>query len=273
MKILVVGHNGSGKSSLINDLMGQSIALVGQLHTQTKHPLIQEYQCFVSGTKVTIYDTRGFGDPEVRNEDTVEAIGIMKTVDVILICHKLFDKVDKHTIEELEALTRRMGDDLIDLSILVFTFGDDYLARCSTTPKYTNDNKLTTVSKEKLRKEMETQQKELEKIFKEALQRCGIRKDVVDKIPTCITCGKSLEDGTKKELPTSDNWIVELWDLCVDRCKPDSREFVSSFRIAVLKGLWDFAGGFLGSSTSSFIRALGAAVKGYAEYRIKSLQS
>ena len=131
MKILVVGHNGNGKSSLINEMLGgQKVATVGRPDLQTHHNPIEEYSCKIGDVDVKIFDTRGFGDPSIADKKTMESIIKIKTVDVVFIRHKLYDRIDDATVKELKVLIDSMGDELMDLSILVFTFGDEYLSRC-----------------------------------------------------------------------------------------------------------------------------------------------
>lgn len=50
-------------------------------------------------------------------------------VDVVLICHKLYDPVDPHTMKLLNVLAQYLGDGLMERAIIVFTFGDKYRVR------------------------------------------------------------------------------------------------------------------------------------------------
>ena len=235
MKILVVGHNGSGKSSLINEMLAQEVAPVGRPYDQTDHNPIEEYKHKIGKVEVTIYDTRGFGDPRVADSQTMEAIVKIKTVDVVLICHKLYGRVDDATIKELKVLADSMGNDLIDLSVLVFTFGDDYMTRCD--PEFGDNGRLTDKSKEEIKEAMKMQQIRMEHRLKDAFQKVGIKKDVADCIPSCISCGKRQRNGQQKELPTSENWVDDLWELCEDRCRPEARSFVTSLRQSIFKSV------------------------------------
>lgn len=270
-KILVVGHNGSGKSSLINELLAQKSAHVGQIHTQTKHKPIEEYTCTVDGIEVTILDTRGFGDPEVKNEDTMNAIIKTKEVDVVLICHKLYNRLDRHTTEELQMIVKAMGNDLIDISVLVFTFGDEYKVRHNPQFNDGSCRNLTEKSKAEIKIKMTRQRVEMEHHFKEAFKNCGIKKEIAGKIPSCVSCGKRNDDGTEIELPTSDNWIVDLWKLCADQCPTEAKPFVHNIRKKVLNfivtgafnavGAYALHSAFTSPNSSPFILAAAAVLK------------
>lgn len=231
----MVGHNGSGKSSVINELLARPAACVGEAHTSTKHKSLEEYTCTVDGIEVAILDTRGFGDPEVKNDDTMKAIKKIKSeVGVVIICHKLYDRIDQHTTEELQMIVKGMGNDLIGMSVLVFTFGDEYKTKHEDDDdvEYTDTRcrKLTDESKEVIKIQMTRQKVEMEHLFRKAFQNCGIHKEITDKIPSCISCGKRYKDGTERELPTSDNWVVDLWGLCADRCKPEAKTYIGSIK-------------------------------------------
>uniref|UniRef100_A0A1X7SZI1 AIG1-type G domain-containing protein n=1 Tax=Amphimedon queenslandica TaxID=400682 RepID=A0A1X7SZI1_AMPQE len=49
-----------------------------------------------------------------------------------------------------------------------------------------------------------------------------LKKDTIDKIPFCIA-----GEEDKKKLPTTHDWIRELWGQCLYRCKEDVRNFLS----------------------------------------------
>uniref|UniRef100_A0A1X7SVF8 AIG1-type G domain-containing protein n=1 Tax=Amphimedon queenslandica TaxID=400682 RepID=A0A1X7SVF8_AMPQE len=235
MKILVLGQNESGKSSLINEMLGINIATVGKPDHETQYNLIEELSCKVGEVEVTVYNTIGFGDPSITEKKTMESIAKIKTVDIVLICHKLYDRIDDATVKKLKVLVDIIGNDLIDLSVLVFTFGDEYQMRCE--PEYTNDGRLTQESKEEIKDGLVTLQAKMECRLKEVLKMIGIKHTVANKIPSCVTCGKRKKNGKQKELPISDNWIKDLWDLCEQRCKPEARPFVRSAKSTILERL------------------------------------
>ena len=258
MKILVVGHNGSGKSSLINEMLGgQKVATVGRPDDQTHHDPIEEHSCKVGDVDVTIFDTRGFGDPSIKDKKIMESIIKIKTVDVVVICHRLYDRIDDATIKELQVLVDKMGNDLIDLSVLVFTFGDDYLSRCE--PEFTHDGKLTEDSKEEIKNELVAQKAIIECKLKEVFKSIGINEIIANKIPSCMSCGKRKKNGEQKELPTSDNWIDDLWDLCEQRCKPEARPFVRSMRSTIIDAL--MMGGVGGGTVGAVVGGVASGIK------------
>ncbi|XP_019857244.1 PREDICTED: uncharacterized protein LOC109585567 [Amphimedon queenslandica] len=251
MKILVVGHNGSGKSSLINEMLGgRNIATVGRPDDQIGHDPVEKHRCKVGGINVTIYDTRGLSDPLITDQSTMNAIvdGI-ESIDIVLICHKLYDRIDDATVKELKVLVGNMHDDLIDLSILVFTFGDEYQIRCDPVHE----------SEEEIKENMKIQQHEIQRKFKDAMKKNGINEKVADRVPSCITCGKRNRYGEQKELPTSDNWVDDLWKLCEERCKPEARPFVCSMRNTVVNAL--MMGGLGGGTVGAVVGGIASGIQ------------
>ena len=214
-KILIIGNNKIGKSLLINKFIGEDKAKVCDSVQPTKHELTEEIKFTIDNITMTIYDTRGFGDRGTEDRSIVEAaITKMKKADVILICHKLYGSVDRNSETLLNELVRGLGNDLMKHTIFVFTFGDEYIIRCEEP----NDDL------EAVKAHMETQKTEVKKLLKQILQGSGIKKEIVDDIPSIIT------SGMKVKLPTSENWVDELWGLCEKRCKLEAVPFTSIWR-------------------------------------------
>ena len=255
-KTLVIGHNKIGKSRLINKFIGQERAKVGDSVQPTNHDLIEEIEFTIDNVTMTIYDTRGFGDTGTKDRSIVEAaIAKMKQADVILICHKLYGSVDNNSKTLLDELVRGLGNglgnDLMEHAIFVFTFGDEYLIRCEEP----NDKP------EAIKAHMETQETEVKKLLKQILQGSGIKEEIVNDIPSIITSGKKIK------LPTSENWVDELWGLCEKRCKKEAVKFVGWWRrnfIAIGTATVGSAvvGAMAGLKGGGVVGAVGGAVVG-----------
>ena len=219
-KFLFIGHNQIGKSSLINKCIGKEVTTVGDGLQPTKHddPVVR-IKCTIKGdVPVIIFDSCGFGDGTTDDRDIVEfAISELKTVDAVLICHKLYGSVDATTKKLLAELAKAMGNELMKHAIFVFTFGDEYITRCKPKP-------VSKLPKFEIKAQMENHAKEVKKLLQEILIDHRIKKEIVDEIPSIITSGE--EDS----LPTSDNWVDDFWALCEKRCKPEATGFVNWVR-------------------------------------------
>ena len=219
-KFLFIGHNQIGKSSLINKCIGEEVTIVGNGLQPTKHdgPVVR-IKCTIKGVvPVIIFDSRGFGDIANDDRDIVEAaISEMKTVDAVLICHKLYGSVDATATKLLAELAKAMGNELMKHAIFVFTFGDEYITRCKPKP-------VLKLPKSEIKAQMEDHAKEVKEKLQEILIANRIKEEIVNEIPSIITSGE--EDS----LPTSDNWVDDFWALCEKRCKPEATGFVNWIR-------------------------------------------
>ena len=121
MKILVIGDRGSGKTTLVNNLLGDEIA-------QEQAPsILSTFQGVFQGVPVTVHETSGLENPDAEgdtefNEDMCSLLRGGK-VDVIIYC--------------LKASETRMRDSLINSlrryhnmglnwrkTVIAFTFAD-----------------------------------------------------------------------------------------------------------------------------------------------------
>lgn len=99
LRILVIGHNDTGKSSLINKLSGKDdLAEVGDDVTPTEHEKpFMELLCTCptpnGNIPITFCDTQGFYDMTMGNRMIAEVVAAeMKKANIILICHRLYEK-------------------------------------------------------------------------------------------------------------------------------------------------------------------------------------
>ena len=244
-KILVVGHTRIGKSSFINKIVGQNVATVkdGVVPCEHDGQFIVPIECTVYGVPIMIYDSRGFSDPALKDKKIINtAISTIKTADVILICHKLYGALDVPATKTLNDLAKILGNELMKHAIFVFTHGDDYKTNCD--------------DKEDKKHHMEKQKDHFEEELKKILRSCNIEKDIVDGIPSIITCGKY------NSLPTSNNWVEDFWSLCEECCTSEAVEFVGWVRrnmTAMAAGAGGAIGGVAGGLA---VGAVGGALVG-----------
>lgn len=235
MKILITGYNGCGKSSLINCLFGK-LADEDVTYDPFKHPYVNKYECCHEGIEVTIYDTRGFGDNELpNNEKTMhQIIKEVPRVDLVLICLPLYEKIIRGTkvYHNMSTLLKVICSHLAGLAerfIFVFTQGDKYEMHTAQKSKFS------------IADQMKTQQEKQEKILKRFLRINNIDFKIAHEIPSCITCCKTSDtekslskhyvkvfhqqqssqssNAVEVQIPTSSNWVRDLWNLCKRRCQ------------------------------------------------------
>lgn len=222
-KILFIGQNGSGKSSLINKIVGVDMAKVGDTIEPTCHnELVMKYPITAEGEAdplITYYDTQGFGDLKHEDNEITDAVRKdMETADVVLMCYRLYDRVDRYVTDELKEMTQFLGDELMKHVILVFTWGDEYKIHCQSTGQFNDE----ASSQEEIKRQMNDQiSKKVAKIIK-VLKDNGIKNEIANNIPRCVTSIK--ED--KLPCTAEENWKIEFWKKCRDRCTPESAPFM-----------------------------------------------
>ena len=240
-KLLFIGQNGSGKSSLINELIGYNVASVGNnIEPNSLTDLVISYEITVEGVPdeyVSYFDTRGFGDLTEKDRKITDKIhSTMKTADIVLICYRLYGRVDRYVTDELKEMAQILGDELMKHTILVFTWGDEYKIHCQTS------------SQEEIKRQMNTLISRKQAKIREVLKKNGIKDEIADNIPYCVTSIK--ED--KLPCTAEENWKIEFWRKCKNRCTPESVPFMKPLdrskrhnykKIAVIEGAVGTAGG------------------------------
>ena len=210
-KILIIGHTQVGKSSFINKIVGQKVTDIGTGLEPCTQELIVRKNCTIKGVPVIIYDSRGFSDPSIKDRAIVnKAISEIRTVDIVLICHKLYGVFDASAKNMLNELARALGNELMKHAIFVFTYGDEYTLQDDVE------------NKDKAKEHMKKREKDIKQLLRDELKlHSNIEKETVDGIPSIITSRKYMS------LPTSNNWVEEFWSLCGKRCTPEAVQFVN----------------------------------------------
>ena len=208
VSIAVVGRAGTGKSALINSLIGFEEAPEG--HTLTQETMdVRRYHLVVNGIKVTIYDTPGLQDGLDKDiDDCIRKIQKCSEVDLILFCVNM-DKRRMRPEDELTiiALTKAFGEDVWKHALITLTFGN------KVKPPMGGKNH------EECEKYFQSKLSEWENEVKQCLVKCKVSSDIVKAIPVVPTGDP--EDVTS--IPDRPDWLSLFWVKCLLRCKENPK--------------------------------------------------
>jgi predicted GTPase/uncharacterized protein (DUF697 family) len=160
-RLAILGRRGSGKSSLLNALLGQMVATPGHTGAQTGASKLLQYRCGDDGAMgMDVLDTRGLnegGRPEESDEsdsamESVKQALRLCPVDVVLLVHKISEvdagvEMDLRALQEVLEVTR-----LIELKtpvMIVLTHCDEVDPADLKRPSDYDDEKLATINRAK----------------------------------------------------------------------------------------------------------------------------
>ena len=176
--VLVIGETGSGKSTLINNLLGRDVAKVG--HTmQSLTSKVTPYDVAVEGVGLSVYDTPGLDDSrgvdyEKGDLKIMQDLLVKRKIHLVIYCFRMTETKMRaglvHALQEYDRIGLPWQH-----TIMALTFAD-------CVPNF--DTRLPEVQ-EMLRDEL--------------LRRFWPRRDAINKMKSCPTTGcidKLLPNGT-----------------------------------------------------------------------------
>ena len=207
MYILVVGNACTGKSALINKMIGKGVAREHEERVDERRKLgkINAYNYSVEGvSQATFLDTPGLHGGKC---DDVEYICYMKEIrcdkaDRLLYCIKMsntrFQQEDRETII---ILTEKLGKEIWKNAVFVLTFANDVVARLERKHKHHPNRKPV----QKAFKELVSTWK---KVLSAEVEKTSIDSKVAKSIPV-VPAGYEVSD--KLYMEDDINWIEALW--------------------------------------------------------------
>ena len=197
--IMVVGETGTGKSCLINNLLGEELATEGHcVESQTSG--VNTYKRTVNGVPVVLFDTPGLGDTDAKkDEDHIKAVEKelkKKKIQLFIYCLRMSETSMRSSLIHTFEQYHRIGVDWSQ-TVIALTFADSIPIPGKVRTMDGFDEGKFFVQKlkdwqEKLRHTL-TEQVGLEQ---KVLQGIKIRPTSADRVDT---------------LPNGEEWYVPLW--------------------------------------------------------------
>jgi len=94
ISIMILGKPGIGKSTLVNEILGDKVAKVsseGYIATKGCTRAVEQFQFKRNGITGIVYDTPGILDPSLDGNVMEEIVKACTNVDIILFCIKMLD--------------------------------------------------------------------------------------------------------------------------------------------------------------------------------------
>ena len=204
---MITGKTGSGKTSLINGLIGKKVGEEGEgLDRMTAHVEPKELTC--EGTLVKIWDTPGLQD-DTKDEDRYlqEMKENCSDCDLYIYCLSMKQtRFDASEIQTIQKLTETFGKDFWAKVLFVLTFANEVEAFLTFSVGSDVERLFTDKVKAWHAK------------LVHRLKECGVKKEVADNIQV-IPAGYSKPLGSHKnpwKLPGIPNWFHNFWYKCAE---------------------------------------------------------
>ena len=210
LTILITGKTGSGKSSLINGLVGKIVTVEGEeLTAATQH--VSGYGFCVRDVKFLVVDSPGLQDLEQDDTETLdtikrELVKVSSSFDLVIYCIDMTNKrVDGSERRAIIHLTECFGERVWENAVFTLTFAN----KVEQPPGY----------KGKLVEFFKKRQKDFKKLLEDTLIKANVSEKVAEKVPV-IPAGywrpvETIPNPWK--LPDRDDWFNNFWLVCALR--------------------------------------------------------
>jgi signal recognition particle receptor subunit beta len=216
LNILITGKAGTGKSTLVSNLIGKNISKEGEtLRPETSK--VSYFQRLVNGVPMRVFDSPELQDGTNKENECVHEK--CKDVDLILYTIKMTDeRMHDDDVQAMRELTVAFGEKFWSKAVIVLTFANRVQVPTEPgTPDY----------EEEFQKKLQLWNDTLRYVLNTTL---GVSNDIVIEVPIVPAGYYQVQ-----HLPGHRSWFSEFWRTALYRMKEISEE---SFMLEYSKDRW-----------------------------------
>ena len=144
LRVLVCGKGGAGKSTLVNRLLqlkkNEKWAEEGRQGEATTRVVSRYQRMTERGIRVSLFDTPGFGDVDMSDEEVVAKIKLEteSRIDLMFYCISLEGpaRVEQEDVKAITIITHIFSNEIWDKAVIVLTFANALEDKVTNASKY-----------------------------------------------------------------------------------------------------------------------------------------
>ena len=227
LRILVTGKTGEGKSTLVNGILGEAVAVEGASSIRCTSK-VEGFTRMVQNVPVTVFDSPGLQDNTANEEVYLrEMRETCQRLSLVLYCTKMTNtRLTDNDKQAMTKLTKAFGENFWRYSILVLTFAnqEDFTRRderdedTGPEPDYDDVEAWKILRKKRFEGRLKIWQ---HNFYDFLIKEIKVSEGIVGRIPVLPTGDhkRTFDNREPLCLPDRENWFVEFWKSCCLRVK------------------------------------------------------